>query len=88
VKQNGAPDPVGKAMAATEPSSPPETFVIRAAMERGRMATITLPQDITDEEFLQLVGILTGPGRVELAGARATAASKILVPTRAVLRPV
>ncbi len=75
-------------------SQPSETFALKVDMPNGRQAVITIPQDITDGEFLQLVGILTGPARVELAGQVARAAAtaptsgRIVVPGRGILRPV
>lgn len=61
----------------------PETFALKVDMPN--------PLDINGE-YLQLVGILTGPARVELAGQRAraeaTTSGRIVVPGRGILRPV
>lgn len=94
--KNGSPEPkradLEAAIARAEDGAQVEKFALKVAMPNGREAVITMPVDINDGEFLQLVGILTGPARIELAGQRARAeaktAGRIVVPGRGILRPV
>lgn len=82
-------DQVARAINAVGNSAPErQPFAVRLAMGEGREAQILLPWDTTDSELVQIVGVLTGPARVELIGQQAKASSKILTPDRGILRPV
>lgn len=72
---------------ATAPAASPETFVFRIAMENERTAVMTIPMDTSDTELIQLVAVITGPGRIQLVGQRAKAATT-LVRATSMPRPV